>query len=250
MINSGKFEIWSFGRKTEFAVAFAKGFNSEYGTNFAVFEESFEDAQDYDFRLRDIKTKEVLKVQHTYAGADEKSEYVRPNNIKETVNLLLEKLADFKELVLSINFSNPPETDTEKQKVADLLAAIVVNNGHYRHPVLYRYNNENHIYGDLIGKYLKSFEIIPHKGLNRVGVMYSFGATSAMLDNERVDIAVARKEEHYANPEDIVLIVDCNKVSFFDITTLAIRLGQQNRKFFGIWIYDGWADDDRFIKIK
>ena len=74
------------------------------------------------------------------------------------------------------------------------------------------------------------------------------GKPRAMLDDmTRASMAIGHKEEHYSNPEDIVLIVHYN-TPFFDVFTSSIKSEHASSPFKGIWAYA--AFEDRFILIK
>ncbi|MFA5080037.1 MAG: hypothetical protein WC472_00210 [Candidatus Paceibacterota bacterium] len=248
------FERWDEKIKNLFINEFVKAYNRTNNTDYHITSESLKDEQDFDFTLENSNGN-LLKMQHTFAGADA-DEYIHPKLANLFVNKLRESTKDVNNISIHIGFKKV----LEKKKEALLLAVdvekivrkIIKDNGIIKPTEmttpLFRYRRTDDSSPEVsnnIENYLNSLEVYSNK---YQGVSFGYGLViSAMTSEDRADRAICSKENHYSNPEDLILIIHYNE-PFYDHFLPFIKEDYSNSRFGGIWIYDAWGD--RFILTK
>lgn len=249
-MNAANFESWSEEKKRQFAEQFACAYNLAHGSEFAVPKILSED-QDYDFILKGASKDAVLRVQHTLAGADAELEYIRPKNAQAVIDTIRKRLRHVARLAVHLNIARPPSKKEEVEKLAQAVAFLVEEQARcMRRPALFRYAGEDDALLNTIRPYVDDLEIFSSPQLEEV----CFGWSSSRVDDggilgddQRIDMAIGKKEEKYAKPGDVVLIVHCNVLPIVDYYIGKVREEQGARKFMGIWLYD---EQRQFIRVK
>ena len=118
------FEKWDKPAKEELVEKFKKAYNSVKNTDYQITANSLIDYQDFDFTLTD-EAGDVLKVQHTFAGAIPSEEYVDPKMQDLLKTILLDKSKDVKNLFVSVGFKKFLETKAEAISIAEGIEKFV-----------------------------------------------------------------------------------------------------------------------------
>jgi|GEM_PF-2883399 len=256
MVTDIPFEKWDTKAKSDLVEKFRESYNLAHGSNYQVTKDTFTDKDDFDFTLQD-DSRNILKVQHTFAGAVAAEEYVDPKRQREMEDMLKEKLKDVKNLFLSYGFKKFLATKQETEKLAENVATFLrdfvekqggVEPTERLTPLFeYRYVEDRPMeILEPIREYFSHFDIYSNnsEGL----ILGSGGKPRAMLaDNTRAAMAIGQKEEHYSNPEDIVLLIHHN-FPFFEIFVPSMKAEHAGSPFKGIWTYAAWTDKLILIK--
>lgn len=238
------FEKWDLNFRREYLERFADAYNVEHNTTFAVGQDSFVDSQDYDFRL--FTNADVLKVQHTAQGVEPQKEYVRPKRVSFVVDRLRSALSRYANCLLIINFISIPNSQADLSDVTNKVEMLVLDKLSCGETTVVF---DERALGSL-NTYIDKLELRPIINPKVAFMWSSFDpANAAMLgDDQRFEMAVGNKQNHYADVSDIVLIVEYEVMPPSDIYIQWIREQQARRPFRGLWIHDGWHK--QFICIK
>lgn len=256
LVRMEAFERWPDADKARFVKLFADAYNAEKGTAFEIYLDTFIDADDFDFTLRDSANR-VLKVQHTFAAADPEIEYVGEKLQNATFANIRARLSGLKNLYISLSLQRPLKNKKEAETlVIDIERAVrAACNNTSPEPTesmasLRKWSfTDGTAPADLgsIPSLLRRIEIY---SLKLDGVVVGGGGPTVgmMADDARADMAIEKKENHYASPADIVLIVHYNAPVLGSFYEPIIRESHGGSPFGGIWLYDAWGN--RFIFIK
>lgn len=250
MTTDDAFEKWPLDFKRKFINQFKEAYNEGENTHYDLTKETFIDNQDYDFILQQRDGK-ILKVQHFFAAADQKREYIKPKQVNEVINALRDRLKDLKDLFVHIDISNPPADKKDQEKLVFWLELLIRDKAKRLTDSLFTYDRHDDEYLKEIRDQINLLVIKRMKGLERI--VFAFGSLSIgplLRGDERVGIALRSKENRYASPEDIVAVLHFNKMPFSDFFLIEVQDLEQSSKFKGIWIYDPWREEGRFIRIK
>jgi len=254
LVKDEAFEKWSEETRFRFVGDFRDAYNTEQGTCYQITDASLKDAQDYDFTLTDGK--EILKIQHTFAAADPENEYIGPKLQTAIITKLYSDLKHLKNVFVNIGFKN-----IQSKKDACILTTEIENiinnliNSRRLGPSTelksvfhYRWTDE---LKPTVSQYISDFltELSVYSSpYDQITFGYGGQSVAMMSDDVRADKAIRKKEGHYANPQDIILIVHYNFPFFGDFFEPAIKQKHSESPFKGVWIFDAWKD--KFILIK
>jgi hypothetical protein len=256
LVRKEAFERWTDADKKRFVKLFADAYNTAKRTAFKISPNTFIDVDDFDFTLRDSANR-ILKVQHTFAAADPEVEYVGEKLQNAAFANIRARLSDLKNIYISLNLQRPLKSKQEAETLVIDIERIVRNTCNNTSPEstermvsLYKWNFTDGVALTDLGSILSLLRRIEIYSLKLEGVIVGGGGpvVGMMTDNTRVDIAIGKKENHYASPADIVLIVHYNVPVLGSFYEPVIRENHKDSPFGGIWLYDAWRS--RFVCVK
>jgi hypothetical protein len=254
LVRSDAFERWPEAIKLRFVGDFRDAYNTQRGTSYQITAASLRDEQDYDFTL--ANGKDALKVQHTFAAADPENEYVGPKLQAAIIAKLNSDLKHLKNIHTHISFKriqNKNEASVLTEEIEKVVNGLVGSGKltpsaelesifHYRWTA-----TSNPSVSPTISNFLTELRIYSSPYDN---VTFGYGGQSVamMSDDMRANQAIEKKEGHYSDPHDIVLVVHYNFPLFREFFEPVIKQKHSGSPFGGVWLFDAWKDKFIFIK--
>ncbi len=254
MVTSEAFEKWTEQNQVRFVNDFCDSYNAKNGTNFRVISDSLKDQQDFDFTLS--CGRDTLKVQHTFAAADPRDEYIGPKLQAAVVAKLNNDLRHRKNISVVIGFRDIKDKKDAESLAADIekVINVLADSGQLKKTkelesrFHYRYTNvSNPPVPKNIASHLTELRIYSSP-YDQITFGYGGPVIATMPDDTRADLAIGKKELHYSDPSDLILIVHYNFPFFGDFFEPIIRDKHTASSFKGVWIFDAWKDKFVFIK--
>lgn len=234
---------------------FMPAYNSQHGTQYDGFSEE-PAGRDADYVLESSAGGPPLKVQHTRAWGDPRTEWSHPGDVRNFVmRQILRRLRDREvtDRFVSLTMERLPAGRKEKVMLAETLWMAIefglnasVPRDPLRRIVLFDRRDWEQLYTP-VQEFVPQLEILrcepPDGRLAQVGWSPDGGSTDGVLDAvPRMATAVQKKEEHYQGTgTDLVLIVDFEVMPYFGDEVPRMQEAMRgDHPFKEIWVSSPW----------